>query len=111
MKVRTKDPKNPSCTLVQEVPNPPDRSGRVIMKCSKCSKPMSFPAKVAATIDPDKLICKQCREQEVKSRTYITCKDCGKKFYIKKEKVDFLNSLGYTLPVRCFSCHQNKKDK
>lgn len=105
MKKSMKDPKNPSVTISVEVPNPPDRSGRYVTKCEKCGKPIS--GKKAQEYP----VCKVCRFEEVMSRIPLVCKDCGKDFYVKKEKADMLISLGFSLPVRCYDCHMKRKGK
>lgn len=100
MKKSMKDPKNASVTISVEVPNPPDRSGRYVTKCEKCGKPISFPTPVEG-----EKWCKACKIEEVKSRVYLTCSDCGRQFYVRKEKAVALNTTGHPLPKRCYQCH------
>lgn len=45
MKVRTEDQKNTSCPIIQETSNLTDKGERVMVNCSKCSKPISFSKK------------------------------------------------------------------
>lgn len=102
MKRRYKDPARPSSTLVEIVPDPPSKSKRFVTKCSVCNRPMSFEHKVEGEV-----VCQTCEE---KGKVWLTCKDCGRKFFLSRKKVEQYKALGFDMPARCFHCHQAKKE-
>lgn len=101
MKRRYKDPSHPSSTLVEVVADPPSKSKRFVTKCALCNRPMSFDHKVF-----DQVVCQTCEE---KGREYLTCVDCGKKFFLSRKNVERYKENGWGMPKMCFYCHQVKK--
>lgn len=105
--VSSPDPKNPSVTLVTAVPKPESKSDRVILYCTKCNKPISFEK---GEEPQDAVMCKDCMKKEKESRIWRTCKNCGRKFYIKEAKAKQLQDAGLDLFTHCFECGQTKRD-
>lgn len=90
MKRRYKDPSHPSSTLVEIVRDPEPKTDRFITKCSLCNRPMSF-------------------DHEVQGRVYLTCVNCGRKFFLSRKNVERYKENGWDMPKRCFHCHQIRK--
>lgn len=101
MKRRYKDPTHPSTTLVEIVRDPEPKTDRFITKCSLCNRPMSFVHEVQGEV-----VCQTCEE---KGRVYLTCVDCGRKFFLSRKNVERYKENGWDMPKRCFHCHQIKK--
>ncbi|MEG2246548.1 MAG: zinc-ribbon domain containing protein [Romboutsia sp.] len=82
-----------------------------IYKCSSCNKDMTL-------TNYDKYIknrrkhdvCIECFEHANRVHSYINCVDCGCVFEITNKEYDYFISNGLTIPKRCKSCRENKKN-
>lgn len=105
------------------------KTERVVTKCEKCNKPLSYDPNhtILLTFDPEHPVCKACTmkeqreelkekkrsEEERENEVAFTrkCKevDCGKEFSITTGEAEFYYSHNLALPERCGLCRAKRK--
>jgi serine/threonine protein kinase len=74
---------------------------RTYITCKKCGDEVEVERSKES-------MCNSCYSKSCHSA--IECSDCGKRFYITNGEFDFFNQKGLSLPKRCPSCREAKKD-
>lgn len=106
------------------------KTAKTICTCSRCNKPFSYSAMQveAGIIDPEKPLCKECRDrivaeeekaarraarEEQERRNAVaeerTCKDCLRVFPITVGETEWFGEKGFALPVRCPMCRARRR--
>lgn len=83
-----------------------DKSKTETAKCAKCGKPFSYNPN-----DPHDW-CRDCarkQRERKKKEMVVTCKDCGKEFYVTAGEASYLRSKGLDMPKRCYECRKKRK--
>lgn len=83
-----------------------DKNKTVQTKCVKCGKPFSY------NPDDPHDWCRECaakQRERKKKELVLTCKDCGKEFYVTAGEAEYLRSKGFDMPKRCWDCRQKRK--
>ena len=80
--------------------------------CERCKQPIRYTnyAKYIKGTTKIYRFCKDCSDYLNAVHEYITCIDCNKTFPITNGQYEFLKEKGYSLPKRCKSCKENKKN-